>query len=196
VGVDPEPLIEEYDREHGGSPAASVIAPTFDPEVAEKTRRRSPNWTAAMVAALLVIIVIAAVPLLSGRKHGPRPTALGTTPTASASPTASAEPTVAATSAPPLVAQVPSDVVTVQMRVLRGQTWCSVRTAAGATLFEGLLTAGQQKLFKDAKGLKLIIGNAPVVDLIVNGHDIGSPPSQGNVARVSVGPGDANVTAG
>lgn len=196
VGIDPEPLIEEFDRDHGGSPAAAVLAPAFDPEVAESTATRRPNWSAAMLAALLVVIVLAAVPLLTGSNgHGSRPTAQrnDTHPTASAGQTT---PPATATSSPPLVAQVPPGIVTVQLRVVRDKTWCSVRNAAGATLFEGLLSAGDQKLFKDAKGLRLIIGNAPAVDLIVNGHDIGSPPAQGNVSRVSVGPGDANVTAG
>jgi hypothetical protein len=54
-----------------------------------------------------------------------------------------------------------------------------------------LLLAGQRKEFRDAKGLRLTIGNAPVVHLVANGRDIGTPKSQGNVAHLTIPRGGA-----
>jgi hypothetical protein len=65
----------------------------------------------------------------------------------------------------------------------------SVTTFSGEKLFEGLLAAGERKVFRDAKGLRLTIGNAPVVDLVANGQDVGAPRSQGNVAHVTIARG-------
>ncbi|WP_201299869.1 helix-turn-helix domain-containing protein, partial [Streptomyces mexicanus] len=55
VHVDPAPLLAQYDAEHGGRPAPTPAAPLFE---AERIRpeRRGPNWTAAMVAAIVVVI--------------------------------------------------------------------------------------------------------------------------------------------
>jgi hypothetical protein len=71
----------------------------------------------------------------------------------------------------------------------------SVMTSTHKVLFEGLLPAGHQKLFTSKHGLAFTIGNAPAVDVVVNGHDIGSPPSSGNVSRGTVAPGADTVQA-
>jgi hypothetical protein len=92
------------------------------------------------------------------------------------------------TSSPPpgAVARVRTDQAIALIRVTSDRTWMSVSTLTGQLLFQGLLASGQQRLFKDAHGLRLVIGNAPVVDLVANGRDLGSPRSQGNVAHVTI----------
>src|SRR6266487_4239505 len=55
VGVDPEPLISEYDLTQDPAPeisAAEVFSPTAPIKMKE---RRRPNWTAAMAVAVLLI---------------------------------------------------------------------------------------------------------------------------------------------
>jgi hypothetical protein len=92
------------------------------------------------------------------------------------------------------VAEVPSTRATLLIRTLTGPSWVSVATRNGThILFEATLPAGSHKLFESAHGLSFVIGNAPAVDLVVNGHDIGSPPSQGSVARGSVTPGSDSI---
>ena len=55
VGVNPEPLIEEYDATMG-APQAISAADVFQPVTPVKLKeRRRPNWTAAMALALVVI---------------------------------------------------------------------------------------------------------------------------------------------
>src|SRR3954464_15806405 len=66
VGVDPRPLIAEFDKQHGGGPLpVENPAPTFDPQVAQQSERARPNWTAAMAVALTLICIIAGFQLVS-----------------------------------------------------------------------------------------------------------------------------------
>ncbi len=204
VGLDPGPLIEQFDAEHGGTPVPTAPVSPFDPSVAESTKRRRPNWAFAMVAALLVVIGLAAAQLATGSGGGgstsdqptvaettPSPSRLSPTPVAS-SPTSPPPGTVP----PGTVAQVPADKVTVLVRVVGGSSWLSVKNGAGQVLYEGLMRQGESRLFDDPKELRLVVGNAPAVDLVVNSHDIGAPPSQGNVARLVFRPGDLRPSAG
>src|SRR3954462_1508675 len=53
IGIDPDPLVREYNGPHGGAPAAISVATAFEPERPVQFReRRSPNWSAAMAVAL------------------------------------------------------------------------------------------------------------------------------------------------
>jgi cytoskeleton protein RodZ len=185
LDVDPAPLVEEFDAAHADeAPPAPALVPaaTVDPQVAHSEPKR-PNWTAAMVVALVAIIVLAAVSLVTGHDGSPRqaahdrqPTPNVTTPPASTpgSPPASA------------VARVDPNSAVALVRVHSGTTWLSVETLSGRVLFQGLLAAGAHKVFKDDGGLRLTIGNAPSVDLVANGRDLGAPRSQGNVAHVTI----------
>jgi hypothetical protein len=85
---------------------------------------------------------------------------------------------------------LPPSGVSVTIRVLSDKTWLSVKNSAGAITYQGLMAAGQQQSWTDAQRLCLVIGNAPVVDLIVNHVELGKPPSSGNVARLCYGPGN------
>jgi cytoskeleton protein RodZ len=197
VGGDPEPLVAEYDQSNGGPPGgpAPLAVTPFDPKAEEASRRRRPNWAAAAAVSLLVIIGFAAAALVTGNRQGPS-NAGAVRASAPASPSPSAQPTPAAKPATPPPSAVAAAGVTVVVKVLSADSWCSVKNAAGNIIFQGLIYAGQQMTFTDPTLLSLVIGNAPVVDLVVNGHDIGSPSGPGNVARVSYGPGNPSASAG
>lgn len=186
AGADPEPLIAEYDREHiEDAPPALVPTPAIDPDAAAHADRHRPNWTAAMGAALLAICVLAGVSLAGNLSSGSDNTA-GKRDTVVV-PT-SPPPTTAPPASPPpdSVSQLPTDKAIALVRVTSDRTWMSVTTFSGQVLFEGLLSAGQHKVFRDNRGLRLTIGNAPVVNLVANGRDIGAPRSEGNVAHVTI----------
>jgi hypothetical protein len=70
-----------------------------------------------------------------------------------------------------------------------------VTNGSGKTLFEGTLTKGDTKTFRDKTKVKLLVGNAGAVSLNVNGRDLGAPGAGGQVIKVDFGPGDPTVSA-
>jgi cytoskeletal protein RodZ len=188
VGADPEPLVAEFDSTHVQEPVpVPVPNQPVDPDLAARAERRQPNWTAAMVVALLVICGLAGYSLYTNQssKGSPSATAEEIPPSASASPSSSPKPV---SSVPPsAVAQVPREAVAM-VRVTGDRTWIQVQTLSGRLLFQAILQHGQTKVFRDAHGLKLVIGNAPAVQFVGDNQDFGVPRSSGNVAHVTVKP--------
>lgn len=189
IGADPAPLIDEFDRAHADEVSAVVPAPTVDHDAAAAADRRAPNWTAAMVVVLVAVCIIAGVGLItngggkkspSAGRHAQVPVVTTSTPSASSPPV---------TPPPSAVAELPNNVATALIRVTHDRTWLSVESLSGRLLFQGLLSSGQSKVFRDPKGLRLVIGNAPAVDLVADNRDIGAPKSSGNVAHVTIQPG-------
>jgi len=185
LDIDPAPLVEEFDRTHSdeSNPAPALVpAASIDPEVAHSEPKRA-NWAAAMAVALVAIIVLSAISLIGGNKgSSSRQTANDNTPSHAPS---SAPPSTPGT--PP-----PSDAVaqltgaTALVRVVNDRTWLQVWTLDGHELFQGILSKGASKVFRNKRGLRLLIGNAPAVDLVANGRDIGAPRAQGVVAHVTI----------
>ncbi|HVB27904.1 MAG TPA: RodZ domain-containing protein [Mycobacteriales bacterium] len=194
LGIDAAPLITEFDRTQGGPPAGGLQLAALDREPVVGTEVRRANWPVAMaVTALLVVIVAAAATLFSGPGRHPTPTAAASGAPSTAP--SSAAPVPIASVPPSAVAEVSG--VTVLLRITGDKSWVSVKNAVGATLFEGLLTHGVAEQFHDAKLLTFVIGNAPAVDLVVNGHEIGAPRAlYGVVAKPTYGPGDPSAQAG
>ena len=192
VGADPDELIAEFDRSHADEPAPALVpVPAVDPHEAARADGRQPNWAAAMAVALVVICVLAGISLIGNRGSSAHNTAGGPQPPASPAPTHTSSSPAPASPPPGAVSRVRTDQAIALVRVTndpRG-TWMSVSTLSGRLLFPGLLASGEQRLFKDAHGLRLVIGNAPAVDLVANGRDLGSPRSQGNVAHVTIARG-------
>src|SRR3954465_3923118 len=89
VGVDPRPLIAEFDKQHGGGPLpVENPAPTFDPQVAQQAERSRPHWAAATAAALAPICAVGGAQLVSrGGSGNDNKQSTLPTPTQSARPT-------------------------------------------------------------------------------------------------------------
>jgi cytoskeleton protein RodZ len=193
VGLDPEPLVADYDRGHSDEVVPSTLAPTLarDTDAAASAERKRPNWAAAMAAALVVICVLAGIGVATGGGGGSSPPTAKNTPADIRTTTSAPKATSPASPPPDAVANTKTNAAVALVRVTSSQTWMSVSTVSGKVLFEGLLLAGQRKEFRDAKGLRLTIGNAPVVHLVANGRDIGTPKSQGNVAHLTIPRGGA-----
>jgi cytoskeletal protein RodZ len=179
-GLDPEPLIGEYDEAHGGSPQAIPARQAFEPETPVRFReRRAPNWSAAMVVALVLVAIYGIVRVAVGHDehHAKRAAA-----PASAKPATRPSPTAAA-------APAPRKDVTVRVKARRA-SWLNVRDAKGRQLFSGIIRAGQTEQWKSKKRIRLLIGNGGGVRVTVNGKDMGSPGETGQVIRLSYGPRD------
>jgi cytoskeletal protein RodZ len=178
-GLDPEPLIGEYDDAHGGSPQAIPARQAFEPETPVRFReRRAPNWSAAMIVALVLVAVYGIVRVATGHDEHRAVQRAAAPATAKPVPSPSAA-----------VAPVPPKDVTVRVKAKRA-SWLNVRDAKGKQLFSGIIRAGQTEEWKSKKRIRLLIGNGGGVRVTVNGKDIGSPGETGQVIRLSYGPRD------
>jgi cytoskeletal protein RodZ len=198
VGLEPEPLLARYGAEHGGRPAPTPAAPLFE---AERIRpeRRGPNWTAAMVAAIVAVVGFVGFTVFKGDSDSgsKEQVAEGTTPTKSkdASPSAGTgkpadpkpDPTESA------IAAAPRDKVTVQVSAVDGRSWISAKDHNGRLLFDGLLKQGDSKTFQDSSKINLVLGDAGAIQLYVNGKKIDDDFQPGAVERLTYTKGDPQV---
>ncbi|MFF8973692.1 helix-turn-helix domain-containing protein [Streptomyces sp. NPDC014995] len=193
VHLDPAPLIEQFDAAHGGRPAPTSAAPLFE---AERIRpeRRGPNWTAAMVAAIVAVIGFVGFTAVKGGGEGTTDVADGTTPTTSApaSPTPKSDKTADETPDPSdsAIAAAPQDKVTVQVSATDGKSWISAKDHNGRLLFDGLLKQGDSKTFQDSEKINLVLGDAGAIQLYVNGKKIEDDWQPGAVERLTYTKGD------
>ncbi|QIQ02343.1 helix-turn-helix domain-containing protein [Streptomyces liangshanensis] len=195
VGIDPAPLLERFDADHGGRPAPTPAAPLFEAERIRPERRR-PNWTAAMVAAIVAVVGFVGFTAFNGTEdsgktktaaEGPKPAKTNTKPT----PTKSADPKpVPSDSA---IAAAPRDKVTVKLSAVDDKSWISAKAHNGKLLFDGLLLKGESKTFQDDEQIDLILGNAGATELFVNGKKVSDAFESGQVERLSYTQGDPEV---
>ncbi|MFJ3925168.1 helix-turn-helix domain-containing protein [Streptomyces sp. NPDC090022] len=198
VHLDPDPLVEAYDAAHGGRPAPTSAAPMFEAERIRPERQR-PNWTAAMVAAIVAVIGFAGFTAFSGGEDTgkkpvaegsvspkPAPTQSGGQPAAQPSP---ATPTVPKPVKPEptdsAIAAAPKDMVTVVLTAADGESWISAKDHSGRTLFDGTLQLGDSKTFTDKESIDLVLGDAGAVQLFVNGKEIKDDFESGQVERLT-----------
>jgi cytoskeletal protein RodZ len=197
LGVDAGQVIAEFDAEHG-SPVPVDPTPVFDPEVAERTGQRRPNWSGAMAAALVIVCIVAGVQLISntGKKNPTGQTDAGVVPGATTQPSTTPQVVQPAPRPTDAVAFVNPKIVTLRVSVTGSKSWMSITGSGGKVLFQGILRKGDQQDFTDPKLLSLTIGNSGAVSLVVNGHEIGAPGPLGKVTHVDFAPGDPDGAGG
>jgi hypothetical protein len=183
VGIDPAPLIMDYDAQNG-PPGGISAADVFEPSTPIKLReRRSPSLGLIVGVVLLGIIGFSTYHWVSshGDKHPvaaastfhatPSATAMRTTPKASPTPT------------PP---PVPTDAV-ISLSV-KEECWVELSNAAtGATIFEGDVYPGSPTSWTEKHEVHLDLGNPAGVVLTVNGKRI-STGSLRNGAILNISP--------
>lgn len=198
VGLDPAPLIEQYDAQHGGRPSPTPAAPLFEAERIRPEPRR-PNWTAAMVAAIVAVVGFVGFTMFNGTDPGTGgAVAEGPAPATKAGTTAPApartKPVKPAETKPvpseSAIAAVPADKVTVKLTAVGDKSWISAKAHDGKLLFDGLLLAGESKTFQDDERIDLILGNAGPIELYVNGKKIEDTFESGQVQRLTYTKGD------
>ncbi|MYS18721.1 protein RodZ, contains Xre-like HTH and DUF4115 domains [Streptomyces sp. DvalAA-14] len=193
VGIDPEPLIDQYVAEHAAETAPAPVAPLYEGERIRSERRR-PNWTAAMVAAIVAVIGFVGFTALhsGGGKSTADSTPTATAPTGTAShrsPSGNHAPSPSQPSNSAIAAAPPGK-VTVKASVEDRSSWILATDGNGKELYQHSLKKGQSMTWTDDKKIKLVVGNAGSVQLFVNGKDIGRAGSQGQVAHLTFTPGD------
>ncbi|MFZ4206736.1 helix-turn-helix domain-containing protein [Streptomyces sp. HNS054] len=194
VKLDPAPLLAQYEAQNGGGrPAPTPAAPLFE---AERIRpeRRGPNWTAAMVAAIVVVIGFVGFTMVNGDDEGGANVAGDTEPAESPTPsptTKTAKPVVPAPDpSDSAIAAAPQDKVTVKVVAADAPSWISAKDHNGKVLFAELLKKGEDKTFQDSSKIDLVLGDAGGLDLFVNGKKIEEDWQPGAVERLTYTKGD------
>ncbi|MFE9386997.1 helix-turn-helix domain-containing protein [Streptomyces sp. NPDC007025] len=194
VGLDGDALVAQYDEEHGGRPEPTPPATLFEAERIRPEPRR-PNWTAAMVAAIVAVVGFVGFTLVGGgggedsgkqaaeKAPSGKPT---TDPSAEPSPSRKSDPKPSESA----IAGAPADKVTVRMTAEKGNSWVSAKDHNGRLIHEGVLKEGQSKTLTDDKRLDLVLGNAGGVKLYVNGKQVKHAGEVGQVQRLSYTRGD------
>ena len=179
VGLDPEPLIHEYDEEHG-PPGALRAADVFEPATPLRIKeRRSLNWSVAMILALLVVVGYGVYHFVSAGSAGP---AGKTAPAPHATTTHSAAPAPTKPSVAP--SPVPSDVV-IQLTAVE-DCWVFLTNDRGVTIYSGVIPAGSTQSWKETQAVNLRLGNPDGVNLTINGKK--ESPGTSEPVTLSVGP--------
>ncbi|MFE1383279.1 helix-turn-helix domain-containing protein [Streptomyces sp. NPDC058740] len=195
VGLDPAGLVEQYDAEHGGRPAPTPAAPLFEAERIRPEPRR-PNWTAAMVAAIVAVVGFVGFTMFNGNDiRGNGTVAEGPAPAPKAATSTKPKPKPKPVPVKPAptesaIAAVPQDKVTVKLTATDDKSWISAKAHDGKLLFDGLLLQGESKTFQDDERIDLILGNAGPIELYVNGKKIQDSFESGQVERLSYTKGD------
>ena len=180
VGIDPEPLIREYDATQG-APESITAADVFEPATPIKIReRRRPNWSLAMALALLLIVGLVVWRVADSRAsthHSASPPASDHDPAPAGQVTSPS---------PPAVPAHRSNLVVI--RLTASQTcWVWLTTASGKTIFQGDVLAGSVKAWTEKRAVNLRLGNPGGITLTVNGKV--QSPAPGQPVTLSFGPG-------
>jgi cytoskeletal protein RodZ len=159
VGVDPVPLIREYDEEHPpGSMRASQI---FEPATPIKIREPSNLHLGRVLAvALLAVIGFGAYHVVSTR--GAKPSA---TATATVRPAATAKPKV---TTKPVTHKAPRNEAVIKLTAI-ADCWVGFNSPTGASLSQITIPAGQTRTWDEKHPVSMVIGNPRGVKLTVNG---------------------------
>jgi len=190
VGVDGDALVAQYDAAHGGAPATKRPTQLLDTGPIKINDHRRPNWTTAMVAAIVAVIALIGFNLFNGKpSHSTAGTASSPLPSNSAPATPSVQPPAPAPSVA-AVAAAPADKVTVKLVAEKDTSWVSAVDGKGKSLFQNNLEEGSDQTFTDPKQIKLVIGNAGAVHVYVNGKDLGPAGEEGQVVHLTYTPGD------
>lgn len=197
VGLDPEPLVDQYAAEHGTATATVTVPPVYQADRGKirSTEPRRPNWTAAMIAAIVAVIGFVGYTAFSGSGGDGKPTAGATTPTAGrTTPSHTPQSNGGVPKAPQptnsAIAAAPPGKVTVKVTAAGGISWIQATDSNGKQLYQDSLRKGQSMTWTDDKKIKLVIGNAGAVQMFVNGKDLGPAGNDGQVVRLTYTPGD------
>ena len=178
VGVDPVPLIREYDEEHPpGSMRASQI---FEPATPIRIREpRNFHLGRVLAVALLAVIGFGAYHVISTRG-----THNSATPTATVRPVEAAKPKVTTT---PVThkAAVPKNVAVITLTAT-ADCWVGFDSPSGQSLSQVTIPAGQTITWHEKHPVAMVIGNPPGVKLTVNGKTQHMQP--GNVVTLNINP--------
>jgi transcriptional regulator with XRE-family HTH domain len=197
VGLDPAPLLEEFDASYGtASPPALVLVP--DSDAAEVSLRPSaprtsgPRWPLAMAAVLVVVIVIALVQLLLPGSKNAADRSVKPPPSASKAVKPKPKPKPSSL----LVFPVPAQGVTLRFLLTSRPSWLDVSDEQGAELIQRVVDPAPLPFdFHAAGQLRATIGDAGATAVSCNGHPLGVLGGSGAVVTLTFTRGDPQCPA-
>jgi transcriptional regulator with XRE-family HTH domain len=165
---------------------------------AKPAGRGGPNWTLALIGAIVAIGLLAVIQLWPSGGGAPakaggknvadvnRAPAHTGAQVAAAAKNQGAQPP-AAPGAPPTHSTSPMPTAPVDVKVVAAGdgSWLGVTNSAGQQLYWNVLQPGQSREFTDGSRIDVIFGNAAAVDVTVNGRDLGPQGGTGQVFRGS-----------
>jgi cytoskeletal protein RodZ len=161
VGVEPEPLIDEYDRTMG-APRAISAADVFQPVTPVRLKeRRKPNWTASLALALLIVLGVVAY-LHFHHSTAPPPVNAGAT---------AKQQNHAKTGHTPAAIVAQPQPRTLDIKITATQNSWVVLTSVHTrrTIFTGMVYAGQSLHWTERQDVNLQVDNPAGVIVTVNG---------------------------
>jgi hypothetical protein len=186
IGLDPEPLIREYDAEHGplGTMRASQV---FEPSTPIKLReRRSPSLSLIVVVVLLAIIGFSAYHLVSSHGNGKRAPVAGPSVAVSATPKPKPH-----ASPSPSQAVNPDDVV-IHLAAVEA-CWVQLTSSTdGSQIYMGTIPAGSSMTWTEKQSVNIALGNPGGIMLTVDGKRQAITTTQPET--LSFGPGATAAT--
>ncbi len=175
--VDPQPLVDEFDRRYARSrlDADQILALERRSRNVPRQRRRPSSWGVAAVLAAATLVLLGVIGLVSGKDHRPpqRHVALGSTSPTPGS-TARAHPSATPSPKPSSTQIVFAQGIHLKIFAARARCWVQA-TADGndsIPIYTGTLEVGQSTVLHAAHSLKVILGYAAGVDLVINGRNV------------------------
>ena len=171
--VNPEPLLEEFDRKYGSRIDTSQIVALerHGKQNNPRERRFASNWTVAAVIAAAFLLVLGIVGLLQGPDDDEkRPSKLAE---AEASPSSSPEPSPTPSAVVTTPALAIEEGIELQI-VATSDCWTMVSSDGGEPSTQTIL-AGETVTFTAEQELFVRLGFPDGVELILNGQNIGTP---------------------
>lgn len=191
VGIDPAPLIREYDEEHG-PPGGMRASQIFEPATPIKIREpRNLHLGRVLAVALLAVIGYGAYYFVSTRNSHPAATAATVRPVTTPTPTPT--PTVTPTTTP-TAPVVPKGEAVIKLTA-KSDCWVGFNSPTGQSLSQFLVRAGHSATWTEKDSVSMVIGNPPGAQLTVNGKP--EQMNTVNVVTLKINPSsDTPVTVG
>ena len=172
LNVDQQPLLDAYETEQGQSVRSIQDLWVENSLMEEPGEPRKVSWKvlAGISIASLLLIGLAQV-LFVSNSESPVPTPITTTP-------APTDPTGTISD---------GSKVEIVITATRSRSYLLVSDEAGATLFDGQIAMGEEKIYSSNSELTLKVGNAGAIDLKVNGKVVPPIGTSGQVVTVTYG---------
>ncbi len=172
--VNPDPLLEEFDRRFGGRIDTSQIVALerHGKRNSPPPRRLSSSWTVAAVIAAAFLLILGVVGLVSGDDE-PERERVATERTPSPSP----EPKPSPTRAPQDQQETPALALEdgIELEIVATQDCWTMVASDGGQPSTQTISAGESMTFTAEEELFVRLGFPEGVELVVNGQNIGSP---------------------